>query len=120
MSKLLNKEIAVMEPDRLIYDSKYPTDGKVVKIKLTAGTAGTLKRGQILDYDGDNECYQVHAADGTVGAVLSENVLYSEDVTEVFASVYISGSFLQAACVTDVELTAADLETFRGKGIYLK
>ena len=121
MSKVLNKTVATVVPDKLIYDSKYPIDGKVARIVLSeegASASGVLKRGQLLDIGSDG--YSVHEAEGAVDAVLAEDVSYGAGATDVYGSVYISGTFLRSACVTDVELTNADLETLRGKGIYLK
>lgn len=121
MAKTLNGTIVEMKPDKLIYDSKHPVDGKVVKISVSeAGAAeeGTLKRGQILDLGADG--YSVHAANGVPDVILAEDVSYGTGATDVYGQAYISGSFLQTACVTDVELTEADVQTLRGKGIYLK
>ncbi len=118
MSKLLNQTVATMKADNLIYDGTHPIDGTAVRIVLSGDAAGELKRGQILDYD--NGDFKVHASNGTVSAILAEDVAYAAGETEVDASAYLSGTYRQAACVSDVELTADDLEEFRSKGIYLK
>ena len=118
MEQLLNKKVADMVPDRLVYDATHPTDGMNVVIDLDGDSAGVLKRGQIIDYDGE-KC-QMHAENGKVAYIVAADTSYSADDTEVVAQVYISGSFRQDACIADPALTDADLNDFRKLGIYLK
>jgi hypothetical protein len=115
MAEQLNKTIAEMEYDELIYDNSHEIDAKNVSVQVTG--SGTLKRGQLLDIkDGERER---HVKDGEADAIVARDVAYTEDGS-VIASVYISGTFRTNRLVTDETLTDADVETLRGKGIYLK
>ena len=116
----LNKEAYEVKPDNLIYDNTHPIDGYVVSIKVPAEKAGVLKRGQILDFSESDGSYVPHAEGGSVSAIVVNDVDYAADDTEVSASVYISGTFRKSVCITDVALTAADIEKLRSRGIYLK
>lgn len=114
----LNKEVYTVNRDNLIYDSSHQIDAKNISIAVQAGTAGNIKRGQIIDFkDGS---YEVHAEGGTVSVIAAETTPYTADDTDISVPVYISGSFRKSECITDVELTEQDVEEFRSKGIYLK
>lgn len=118
MERLLNKKVADMVPDRLIYDTTHPIDGRNVVVDLDGSSSGVLMRGQIIDCDGGN-C-QVHAENGKVAYIVAVDTPYSVEDTEVVAQVYVSGTFRQDACISAVALTGADLDNFRQYGIYLK
>ena len=51
MTKILNEKVGNVLYDSLIYDGTHPIDGKNVTVTLPGGTAGTIKRGQVLDLD---------------------------------------------------------------------
>lgn len=116
----MNKTAYEVGSDKLLYDNSHPFDAKNVSVTVPAKTVGTLKRGQVMDFDSASGKYVVHAASGSVSGVLAEDASYAADDTEVIAAMYISGAFRKSACVTAVELTDADEETLRSKGIYLK
>lgn len=118
MGNLLNRKVAEVVPDRLVYDTKHPIDGTNVVIDLDGSSDGVLKRGQIIDYDG--ESCQVHAENGKVSYIVAADTLYSTEDTEVVVQVYTSGSFRLDACIADPVLTDTDLDNFRALGIYLK
>ena len=115
----MNKTAYEVGNDKLLYDNSHPFDAKNVSITVPEKAVGTLKRGQIIDIDATGK-YVVHAASGTVSGILAEEVSYAADDTEVIAAMYISGAFRYSAGVTAVDLTEADEETLRSKGIYLK
>jgi hypothetical protein len=115
---LLNRPVYVVEKDKLIYDSSHPIDAANVVVAITSGATGELKRGQIIDYSSGT--YKVHAEGGEPSAIVAEAVSYAADETEVVATVYTSGTFRASEAVASPELTDADLEALRGKGIYLK
>lgn len=116
--KELNKEAYQVEPNELIYDYIQPIDAKNIVIELPGGTAGILERGQVIDFaDG---VYKPHAEDGSANCLVSDDVAYTEDDTEVVAAVYISGNFRTSKVVTDVGLTETDLDNLRIHGIILK
>jgi hypothetical protein len=113
---LLNREAYTVEKDKLVYDGKHPFDVANVPVKVTADTTGTIQRGEVLDYaDG---AYSAHAEGGTPSAIVAETTEYAADDTEIVVTVYTSGTF-RTSEVTP-ELTTADVEALRGKGIYLK
>lgn len=120
LTKILNEKVGNVLYDSLIYDGTHPIDGKNVTVTLPGGTAGTIKRGQVLDLDASKNEYKVHAASGVVNCIVARDVGYTSEEKSVTAEVYLSGPFRQDAVVTDVELTAADVERFRSLGIYLK
>lgn len=115
---ILNKQAYVVEKDKLVYDSKHPIDVANIPVTITPSDAGEIKRGQILDCkDGE---YSLHAEDGEPSAIVAETTSYAADDTTVVVTAYISGSFRASEIVANPELTAADTEALRGKGIYLK
>ena len=120
MTKILNEKVGNVLYDSLIYDGTHPIDGKNVTVTLPGGTAGTIKRGQVLDLDASKNEYKVHAASGVVNCIVARDVGYTSEEKSVTAEVYLSGPFRQDTVVTDVELMAADVERFRSLGIYLK
>ncbi len=118
MAKVLNRVVGDTVHDHLIYDATHPIDTNNVVVTVTGGEAGTLERGQVIDYaDG---AYGVHQESGEVSSIVAETTEYTESDTEVVVPVYTSGTFRASECITGVELTTADLETFRSKNIYLK
>lgn len=120
MAKVLNEKVGNVMYDKLIYDGTHPIDAKSVTVTLTGGTAGVFKRGQVLDLDATKNENKVHAASGSVNCIVAQDTDYTAEEKSVVVPVYLSGSFRQDAVVTDVELTAADVEKFRSLGIYLK
>ena len=115
---LLNKEAYVVEKDKLVYDAKHPIDAAAVRVKITAGESGVIRRGQVLDCAGGVN--SVHAADGSVSAIAAEDTSYVTGDTEITVAAYISGTFRASEVIAEPELTDGDIEAFRGKGIYLK
>lgn len=115
---LLSKPAYEMAKDKLIYDAKHPIDVTMVQITITADEDGVIKRGQVVDCAAG--AYRLHEASGEVSAIVQEDVSYASDDTELSVPVYISGTFRTSEVIADPELTAADLETFRNKGIILK
>lgn len=115
---MLNKEAYKVTNDNLIYDSSHPLDARNVPVTVQTGTPGTVKRGQVLDFESTG--YKPHAENGTVSAVVAEDTPYTGEDATVAVPVYISGTFRETACITDTALSAQDREEFRSKGIYLK
>jgi hypothetical protein len=116
--KTLNKESYRVEPNSLIYDFYRIIDAKNVEVTLSGDSAGTLKRGQVLDFtDGK---YVVHADDGTANCLVTDDVEYAQGDTEAVVSVYISGNFRRDKVVAETELTEKDLDNLRMHGIVLK
>lgn len=118
MSKQLN-EGSEMKMDNLIYDYLRFIDAKVVVVTVSDGP-GVLKRGQLLDFDGENKSYSVHAVGGIANCVVCEDTEYAESDSEILVSVYISGDFRKSSIITDVDLDVLDEENLRSAGIVLK
>lgn len=111
----LNESIATPAVEKLLVDSNPPAD--VVAVKLAAGTyvRGTVVTGAA----GENlaaASEALTAANATF--VLTDNVTAEAGDT---AFAYRTGHFNTGALVTNgaYELTAADKEVLRGKGILL-
>lgn len=116
---LLNDMAYTVEKDRLVYDAKHPIDATAVQVSVESDAdGGVLKRGQLLDFE--NEVYSIHADGGTPSAIVAEGAEYTSDDTEVTAAVYISGTFRASEIISESEITAADIENLRSRGIYLK
>lgn len=115
---LLNKPAYVVEKDRLIYDALHPIDADTVPLSITPESNGVIERGQLIDCN--DGTYSVHAEKGVASAIVAEDTSYASDDTEITVPVYISGAFRASEVKADSELTEADIETLRGKGIYLK
>lgn len=114
----LNKQAYAMEKDGLIYDAKHPIDAIAVQVSIAAEDSGEISRGQLLDCtDG---VYSIHTTDGVASAIAAENVSYAADDTDITVTVYVSGSFRAGQVISDPEITDADMEVLRSKGIYLK
>ncbi|MFG6330042.1 MAG: hypothetical protein K1W06_11350 [Lachnospiraceae bacterium] len=112
----LNNEVYKMEKDNLVYDMSHPLDAKNITIALEG--EGVVKRGQVICYaDG---AYTLHSAGGVAAGIVAEDTPYTAEDTEITVPVYISGTFRTSACISGVELTMADIENLRSKGIYLK
>lgn len=115
---LLNRPAYAVEKDKLIYDAKHPIDAGTVQLTIIADTNGVIRRGQLLDCaDG---VYSIHAAGGEASVIVAEDTSYASDDTEITVVVYSSGTFRASEIIADPEIEAADVETLRGKGIYLK
>lgn len=115
---LLNNQAYAVEKDKLVYDAKHPIDVANIPVTVAPSDAGEIKRGQIIDCkDGD---YSLHAEDGEPSAIVAETTSYAADDTEIVVTVYTSGTFRASEIIANPELTAADTEALRGKGIYLK
>lgn len=115
---LLNKTAYAVEKDKLIYDAKHPIDAKMIQLTITSDKDGIVKRGQVVDCA--SGAYSIHAMSGEVSAIVAEDTSYAADDTEIAVPVYISGTFRMSEVIANPELTEADLETFRTKGIILK
>lgn len=114
----LNKTAYAVNPDRLIYDGKHPIDATVLTVTLDGRSAVTIKRGQIIDTaDGK---YSIHAESGEPCAISEETITVEPGTTEVQVQAYISGPFRADAVIASPELTDADVQKLRDKGIYLK
>lgn len=105
--------------DNLIYDHYRLLDAKVVEVNVTGGP-GTLKRGQIIDFDESKKEYSAHAAAGKANCIVAENTEYTAEDTKIPVTVYISGNFRKSCVVSTVDLDAADEENLRSKEIVLK
>lgn len=115
---LLNRPAYAVEKDRLIYDAKHPIDVANIPVSVTPSDAGKIERGQVIDCkDGE---YSLHAALGEPSAIVAEATSYAADDTAIVVTVYTSGTFRASEIIADPELDAADTETLRSKGIYLK
>lgn len=119
MQKLLNKELYKVNGDRLIADIKPDaiTDAVAVTVPKS-GAAGIIPRGQVIDDTEDG--FAVHTENGTVSRIVAADTEYTEDDTSVVCPTYIAGSFTKSALITALPLTAADIEKFREKGIFIK
>jgi len=114
---MLNKEAYTMEKDNLVYDLSHPRDAENILLTVPEG-GGVIKRGQVIDYA--NGKYAIHASGGMAAAIVAEDTAYPGGDTEVTVAVYTSGSFRSSSCISGTELTVADIENLRSKGIYLK
>lgn len=114
----LNKTAYAVNPDRLIYDGKHPIDATVLTVTLDGESEVTIKRGQIIDTNKGK--YSVHAASGAPCAIAEETIAAEAGTTEIQVQAYISGTFRADAVIASPELTDADIQTLREKGIYLK
>lgn len=115
---LLNNLAYTVEKDRLVYDAKHPIDATAVQVMVESSTGGILKRGQLLDFD--NNVYSIHSAEGAPSAIVARDATYTSDDTEVVAAVYTSGTFRASKVISEPEITMADTEGLKSKGIYLK
>lgn len=77
MSKRLNT-VDDMKMDNLIYDHFKIIDAKVVPVTVPDG-AGTLRRGQLLDFDAEKKTFAVHASGGTANCIVSV-IEYAESI----------------------------------------
>lgn len=120
MAKVLNEKVGNVLYDKLVYDGSHPVDAKNVTVILTKGTAGTVKRGQVIDFSSEDGKYKMHAASGVVSCIAARDTQYTAEDESVVVSAYISGSFRTDALIASPALTAADVETLRTNGIFLK
>jgi hypothetical protein len=116
---LLNGEAYTVKRDKLIYDSKHPIDATTVQVSVTSDKEGVIRRGQLL-YCKDGVYSAKKADDNEASAISVETTSYSSDDTDIVVEAYISGTFRKSEIVTDSDISAADEEALRGKGIYLK
>lgn len=114
----LNKTVYEVEPDRLIYDGKHPIDGTSITITTDGKSEVKVKRGQVIDEAAGK--YSVHAEGGKPAAIAAENITIAPGNTEAVVQAYISGPFREDAVIASPELTDADIQELRNKGIYLK
>ena len=117
---VLNSEAYTMNKDNLVYDSKHPLDVANIEVTVPGTEAGTIERGQLIDYDDTDGTYSVHAENGKPSAIAAEETSYAADDTSALVTVYTSGSFRQSEVIAAPTITAAHLEILRSKGIYLK
>lgn len=115
---LLNKQAYVVEKDRLVYDAKHPIDVTNVPVAVAPSDEGEIKRGQVIDCT--NGVYGIHSESGDPSAIVAETTGYAADDTEIIVTVYTSGTFRACEVIANPELTTADIEALRGRGIYLK
>lgn len=115
---LLNKKVYEVKTDHLIYDTKHPTDATNMQVSITPVADGTIRRGQVIDVS--DGVYTLHAESGVPSCIAAVDVDYTADDTDVIVPCYITGSFRAERVIASPELTAADMETLREKGIILK
>ncbi len=118
MSKRLNT-VDDMKMDNLIYDHFKIIDAKVVPVTVPDG-AGTLRRGQLLDFDAEKKTFAVHASGGTANCIVCNDTEYTEEDSIITTSAYISGDFRKSEVISSVELDVVDDENLRSAGIILK
>lgn len=116
---LLNEEAYEVKRDELVYDFLRQIDTVNKAVTLPEG-AGTLMRGQILDFDAKTGKYAVHQSDGTASVVVAFTTKYEEEDTEMVVECYISGNFRSAYCISEAEITEKDWDNLRKSGIVLK
>lgn len=87
MSKRLNT-VDDMKMDNLIYDHFKIIDAKVVPVTVSDGP-GTLRRGQLLDFDAEKKTFAVHASGGTANCIVCNDTEYTEEDSSIPTSVYI-------------------------------
>lgn len=115
---LLNKQAYTVEKDKLIYDGKHPIDVMSIPVAITPSAAGEIKRGQVIDCTAG--VYGIHAEAGEPSAIAAETTSYAADDTEVMVTVFVSGTFRTSEIIANPDLTEADTEALRSRGIYLK
>lgn len=116
---VLNKPAYELGKGGLIYDAQHDIDAKNVTLTVAVEKETVLAAGQVLDFDATNG-WTVHAKDGVPAAILAEEVVLATDDTDVTVTAYISGDFHADRVTANPELTAANVEALRSKGIYLK
>ena len=116
---ILNKDAYTVTPDNLIYDTTHPIDGDGITVTMdAAAAAGTIKRGQVIDVSSGT--YSIHANGGTPSCIVAEDADYAVGATSVVVAVFTSGTFRKSKLIATPALTAANVETLREKGIFLK
>lgn len=115
---LMNREAYEVKTDSLIYDGRHPVDARNVQVSITPTTDGMIRKGQVID-EADG-VFSLHAQSGTPSCIAAGNVSYAADDTDVIVPCYISGTFHAKKVIAEQELTAADAEMLRTKGIILK
>jgi hypothetical protein len=111
----MNKELYTVGEDSLIYDGTYAVDAKNIQVSISETEPGVIKRGQVLD-EADGT-FSIHKNGGKPSCIVAEDTSYAVDDTDIIVPCYISGCFW-ADKVT--ELTVAEREVLRSKGIILK
>lgn len=119
MGNLINEAYTVQNSG-LLYDASHPADGKIITVTIAKGAAGTIEKGEVIDFDASTGKYSKHAAGKTVSVIAAEKVNYDEKAESAEVMVFTSGAFKKSAVVSDPALTETDIETFRSKGIFLK
>lgn len=115
---LMNKDAYSVQPDRLVYDGRQPVDAKNIIVAISSGTDGVIRRGQVIDEAAG--VYTLHAEAGVPSCIAAADVEYAADDTDVVVPCYITGTYHADAVIASPELTAANVETLRNKGIILK
>lgn len=118
MSKRLNT-VDDMKMDNLIYDHFRIIDAKVVPVTVPDG-AGTMRRGQLLDFNAEKKTFEVHASGGTANCIVCNDTEYTKEDRSIPTSAYISGDFRKSEVISAVELDVVDDENLRSAGIILK
>lgn len=122
--------IGTIAPDGLIIDGRHSLDVKGVKVKFSE--AETLARGTLLTIDTDGNAVKVK--DTTTGEEGKEvtshptpDCILTDDVEgeageTVYKTAYKSGNFSRNVLEekTEITLTDEDIETLRGKGIFVE
>lgn len=116
----LNQDAYEVGKDNLIYDHRHPIDARNVSVVVPEGKGGTLKRGQVIDFDETGGTYEPHKEGGVANCIVARDTDYAGDETEVTVNVYIGGDFRMSECLSDTELTSSDMEHLRSSGIILK
>lgn len=122
--------IGTIAPDGLVVDGRHSLDVKGVKVKFSE--AGTIVRGTLLTINTEGNAVKVK--DTTSGEAGKETTshpapdcILTDDVEgeagdTVYATAYKSGNFSKNVLEekTEVTLTDEDIETMRGKGIFVE
>ncbi len=117
---ILNSPAYVVGKDKLIYDGTYPIDGDSVPVTIAADTDGVIRRGTIIDFNGEKGEYTIHKEGGSPNRIVAEDTEYMAEDTEVVVPTYAGGTFRSSEITAEPELGEADIETLRSLGIHLK
>lgn len=122
--------IGTWNPDGLIIDGKHSLDVKGVTVKFTE--AGTLLRGMLLAIGEDGKATRVTDAESgeeetkkvshpAPDCILTDDIS-GEEEEEIYTAAYKSGNFARQILEerTGITLTEEDIETLRGKGIFVE
>ena len=117
-----NETIGKLEPDNLVFDSKFPLDVKSVTL---SPRQGVIKRGTVIGILDDGKCVVWSGDDGIqADCILSDDLdtgTEGHSRAPVVGTAYRSGHFIKQALIVaeGSELTAAAEDELRKGGIYL-